>query len=152
MTPVEALQMSAVARWVKQGAGVYPTLEVVHIIGFAILTGALVVHHARVLGWNRSVPVGQVAKLCLPWVLASLLLIVPTGFLMFVGAAGDLIANRAFIWKVGLMMAAGTNAGIYHMAYRETQGEPWVFAKLQAFISLVLWFGVIGAGRFIAYT
>jgi hypothetical protein len=150
-TPLEALAQSALAIWVKQSPFVYPTIETLHIIGFATLFGAIVTHHARVLGAARSVPVSAVARLTLPLALASLLIVVPTGFLLFISAAGDLIANRSFLVKIVLLMLAGTNAGLYHMAYRTIDGEPGRLAKAQALLSILLWLGVITAGRWIAY-
>jgi hypothetical protein len=151
MTPAEAIQQSALAVWVKQAPGVFPTIEALHIIGFAVLVGSVVVYDLRALGLGRAISAQALAKLALPISLASLLVVLPTGFLMFIGAASDLIANRAFVWKMGLLLVAGTNAGLYHMLYREANGEPWRLAKVQAGASILLWCAIITCGRWIAY-
>jgi hypothetical protein len=152
MSPADALQKSALALWVKQSPGVFPTLETLHILGFALLFGSLVVYHLRVLGAGGGSRLEDLARATLPWSLASLVVVVPTGFLMFIGAAADLIANRAFVWKIGLMLIAGANAGLYHMLYRNcADGRPWWGARVQAALSIVLWCAVISCGRWVAY-
>ena len=93
----------------------------------------------------------------LPWTLGALLLIVPTGLMMFVAHAGDLIANRAFQLKLLLIMGAGLNAAMFHMGPFRTVGN-WdrgtntpASAKVHAAASLALWLGVISCGRLLAY-
>jgi hypothetical protein len=151
LTPIDALAQSSLAVWIKQGAYVYPAIETLHIIGFATLFGAIVTHHVRILGALRGVPVQAIARLTLPIALVSLLIIVPTGFLLFVSAASDLIVNRAFLCKIVLLLCAGANAGLFHMTYREADGEPSRWARTLAVCSILLWLGVITAGRWIAY-
>jgi hypothetical protein len=50
---------------------VYPALEVVHIVGIALLIGSLVVFELRVWGLRRAVELGALARLALPITLAG---------------------------------------------------------------------------------
>ena len=50
----------------------------------------------RILGLNKSIPVRALARHLLPWSWAALILIVPTGFLMFTAHASDFLGNKAF--------------------------------------------------------
>src|SRR5260370_32038382 len=110
----------------------------------------------RVLGASKRVPVRMLAEHLLPWALAALLLIVPAGFLMFSADASRLINNRAFVFKMVLLMLAATNAAAFHLgAFRSV--EQWDQgtkaprpARLHAAASLLIWLGVITCGRMVA--
>ena len=61
----------------------YPAVETVHIVGFIILVGSVIMFDLRVLGLSRRVPVSMLARHLLPWGASALILIVPAGLLMF---------------------------------------------------------------------
>ena len=87
----------------------------------------------------------------------ALIVIVPTGILMFMAHAGDFISNRAFVLKLALIFAAAINAAIFHVgpSARSSGGTVmWrhrLAAKLHAALSLMIWMGVIACGRLLAY-
>lgn len=127
----------------------YPALEVVHIVGIALLLGNLVALELRVWGAAATLPVAALARLALPLSVAGFGLAAASGLLMFSSQPGDLLANRAFVVKIGLLVAAGTNAAIFH-ARGGLQRLDGV-ARTQTVVSLGLWLAVIIAGRWIAY-
>ena len=152
--PVEAL---AIAKAMRENLWLYPSVEIVHIVGFVILVGSVVMFDLRVLGLSRRVPVRALARHLLPWSFAALLLIVPTGLLMFSAHASDLIGNRAFQVKIGLLFAAGMNAIAFHtgpyqtVARWDTDAAAPLAARASVALSIVLWIGVIACGRLLAY-
>jgi len=156
-TPLAAIEGSALALAMRQELWLYPAVEIVHITGFVVLVGSVAMLDLRLLGCSRQLPVRQLARHVLPWTAGALLLIVPTGLLMFIAHAGDLIANRAFQVKLLLIMTAGVNAALFHLGpYRTVenwdQGTPVpVVAKAHAVASLLMWLGVISCGRLLAY-
>ena len=108
----------------------------------------------RLLGFGRALPVQVLARHLLPWSWAALLLIVPTGLLMF-STQPELLDNPAFLLKLALLGAAGGNALAFHVG-------PWQSAtlwpdkaprsvRLHAALSLLLWIAVIACGRLLAY-
>ena len=135
----------------------YPSVEIVHIVGFAILVGSIVMFDMRVLGFSRQVPVRALARHLLPWTLGALVLIVPTGLLMFSAHASDFIANRAFQLKMALLLAAGINAAIFHTGpYRSV--DAWnvdspapIGARVSVAVSILTWISIIACGRLLAY-
>lgn len=151
------IERSALATAMRQELWLYPAVEIVHIWGFVVLVGSIAMLDLRLLGLSREVPVRQLARHLLPWTLGALILIVPTGLLMFIAHAGDLISNRAFVSKLVLIFAAGINAALFHLGpYRSV--EHWEAgvatpgrAKLHAALSLLIWMGVIACGRLLAY-
>lgn len=152
-----AIERTALAVAMRQELWLYPSVEILHILGFVTLVGSIAVLDLRLLGLSRGVSVSALARHVLPWALGALVLIVPTGLLMFMAHATDLVGNRAFALKLSLIFAAGINAAVFHAgAYRKV-GE-WdsgaatpAAAKLHAGLSLIIWTGVIACGRLLAY-
>ena len=135
----------------------YPAVEIVHILGFILLVGAAAVFDLRLLGVARHLPAIQIARFVLPWARGALLLIVPTGLLMFTAHATEMATNPAFRLKLVLLAAAGLNALLFHRrVFRGVAG--WNVgasapraARRAAVSSLLLWTGVVTCGRLIAY-
>jgi hypothetical protein len=127
----------------------YPALEVVHIVGIALLVGNLLALELRVWGAAPALPVPVLARLCLGLSMAGFGLVLASGLLMFSSQPGELLANRAFLVKIGLLMLAGINAAIFHArgGLQRLDG----LARAQTVVSLGLWLAVIIAGRWIAY-
>ncbi len=135
--------------WIASNPIVYPALEVVHITGIALLVGNLVLLELRVWGLGRELPVPALARLSLTVSLCGFGLAVFSGALMFSSQAAELIANRAFVLKMGVLTLAGANAGLFHA--RDGLGKLDAIARAQTALSLGLWLGVIICGRWIAY-
>ena len=135
--------------WITTNPVVYPALEVVHITGIALLVGNLVLVELRVWGLGRALPLPALAKLGLTVSLIGFGLAAASGLLMFASQAAELMANRAFVIKMGLLTLAGANAGLFHARDGLTRLD--ALARLQTALSLGLWLGVIICGRWIAY-
>ena len=112
----------------------------------------------RLLGLGlRREPVSAVVSRIVPWTLSGFVLMFLTGGWLFSGEASKLYLSPAFRIKMGLLLLAGLNALIFHLtAYRSA--AKWdempvapVRARMAGLISLVLWIGIIAAGRSIAY-
>ncbi len=158
MTPMGAIEMSALGVAMRQSLWLYPIVEIVHLSGIALLVGSIAMLDLRLLGLSRSVPVRRLAAHILPWTAASFALIVPSGLSMFVAHAGDLIASPVFALKISLILAAGTNAAVLHAGvFRgavdwDVDRMPPAAARLCAALSLLLWVSVLACGRLLAYT
>jgi hypothetical protein len=139
----------AAMSWIVTAPFVYPALEAAHILGIALLVGSLVVFELRVWGVGRVLDAGALARLALPITVAGFCLAATTGSLMFAAQASELIANQAFVLKMGLLLLAGLNALWFHGRGALARGSR--FARLQTALSLGLWIGVIICGRWIAY-
>jgi hypothetical protein len=148
------LAASPLAEVLRTHAWLYPLTETAHILGFVLLVGAVAVFDLRVLGFGAGLPLRALARHTLPWSVASLLLVVPSGLLLFAAQAPQLLANPAFLLKLALIAAAGLNALTFHLGpWRTTpdMGPPPPRARLQAGLSLLLWVAVIACGRLLAY-
>lgn len=152
------LHDAAISQAMRSEAWLYPLVEVTHILGFAVLVGAVFLFDLRLLGWSKALPVSALARYLLTWALAAMLLIVPAGLLMFATQPHDFAGNPVFILKLSLIATAGVNAALFHLGvYRsvghwDTQITAPGIAKFQALLSMLLWIGVVLCGRLLAYT
>jgi hypothetical protein len=149
---------SSLAVAMRDELWLYPLVEVLHIIGFSVLVGAVVMFDLRILGLTKDIAVTALARHLLTWAVAALLLIVPAGLMMFSAHPQDFAGNNVFVLKLGLIGAAGVNALLFHAGtYRSV--EQWNtgqkapgLARVQALVSITLWIAVILCGRLLAYT
>ena len=141
----------------RQELWLYPSVEILHILGFVTLVGSIAMFDLRLLGLSRALPVRQLARHLLPWTWGALLIIVPTGTMMFIAHAGDFISNRAFVLKLSLILVAALNAAAFHfgpfrsVAQWDSGAATPPAARVHAALSLLLWMGVITCGRLLAY-
>ena len=135
--------------WIVVHPWAYPALEVLHILGIALLLGNLVLFELRVWGFAAELPVQALARLALRLSLLGFGLIAASGLLMFAGQADELLASRVFVIKMGLVLLAGLNALWFH-----ARGSLELLARgarIQTVVSMGLWLAVIICGRWIAY-
>lgn len=135
----------------------YPAVEITHIVGFVTLVGSVAMLDLRLLGLSRTISVAALSRHTRPWTLGALLLVVPSGLMMFTAHASDFVSNGAFLTKMTLLIAAGANAlwfrvGLYQSVENWDTGIRAPLAvRLTAGLSLLLWVGVISCGRLLAY-
>lgn len=127
----------------------YPALEVVHITGIALLLGSLVLLELRVWGLAPELPIGPLARLALRVTVIGFMLVVLSGLLMFAAQPAELLANRAFLLKLGIVHLAGLNAAWFHG--RDSLAKCDGLARAQTVLSTGLWLSAIICGRWIAY-
>lgn len=156
-SPLAAIERLPLAVAMREDLWLYPAVEIVHIVGFVLLAGSIAVLDLRLLGLSQRLPVRALAAHVLPWSLGALLLIVPSGLLMFITHAGDFVSNPAFITKMALLMVAGLNAALFHAgvfrgaASWDTNAAVPATAKMHAALSLLLWIAILACGRLLAY-
>jgi hypothetical protein len=130
---------------------VFPAVQSLHFIGFAMSIGTIAIVDLRILGFGtgRLSPPDLAAGLA-PWTLAGLGVMLTTGPLMFSTDAIAYHYNPAFQFKmVCLMTALIFHFTLHRRAVRP--GFPPIAAKLAAATSLALWSAVVAGGRMIAF-
>ena len=136
--------------WIASHPIAYPALEVLHISGIALLVGSLVLLELRVWGFAAELPVKPLARLSLSVTLCGLGVVVASGLLMFAANPAEMLSNRAFLTKMGLVQVAGLNAAWFHG--RDSLVRCDALARLQTVLSMGIWLAAIICGRWIAYS
>ncbi|HZP32120.1 MAG TPA: DUF6644 family protein [Candidatus Acidoferrales bacterium] len=152
------LENSSWATAIHQSLWLFPLLETAHLFGIILLVGATSALDLRLIGWGmRREPVSRMAARLLPWAWAGLAIQVTTGFFLFASEASRCFENEAFRIKMIMLLLAGLNALIFHQtvyrrvaAWDEAKVTP-LGAKFAGCCSILLWFGIVAAGRWIAF-
>lgn len=133
----------------------YLLVNAAHILGVALLLGAILVLDLRLLGAFGSVPLAVMGPLQLRVAAFGLGLAVLTGAWLFSIRPTDYAANPAFQIKLALLAAALANIGLQHANARFRRamtGAPVTPAvRACAAASLVLWIALLVAGRWIGF-
>lgn len=146
LAAIEALPLAAA---IRVSIWAYPVLETVHIAAFATVFGSLLSFELRVFGLARTIPLPALMRLAVPVALVAFAIAAASGGLMLISRAEEIVPHPAFQAKVALIALAAVNALWFHRRLSVVRHD--IVARLQALLSLVLWFGVITAGRLIAY-
>ena len=152
------LENSSWATAIHQSLWLFPMLETAHLFGIISLVGATSALDMRLIGLTmKGEPVSRLAGRLLPWAWVGLMIQVVTGFCLFASEATRCFENKAFRIKMVMLVLAGLNALIFHQTvYRrvtswdDAPATP-VGAKLAGCCSILLWFGIVAAGRWIAF-
>jgi hypothetical protein len=142
---------------IRQSSWLYPMLEIVHIVGIVLLVGPAFMFDVRLLGFSKKILAVELAQHLLPWSQRGLLLIVPSGLLLFITNAATLGYNPVFWIKMLLLVVACLNALLFHrftfplVSARNEITKPLLAAKVTACISIIVWLAIIACGRLLAY-
>jgi hypothetical protein len=161
------MNMLALCKWlertwvgggIRQSLWLFPAIETLHLLGMAALVGTITVYDLRLLGWIlRRERVSDLTRRLLPWAWAGFAVQVITGALLFSSEAVKVYDNPAFRVKILLILLAGAQALIFQWtSYRNvaTWDDSEVMpagAKVAGCISILLWIGIVAAGRFIGF-
>lgn len=150
-----ALGDTGIATFLRGSRYVYPLVNAAHILGIALLVGAIAALDARVLGFARRVPLADAARLLLPVTITGLVLAVVAGIALFSVKPVDYAANPVFLVKLALIALALGNAAWLRL------GTDWAVAlgggavaprvRAGAALSLLLWVSALVAGRLVAF-
>jgi uncharacterized membrane protein SirB2 len=139
-----SLEATALAQHLKVSRWTYPLVNAGHILGIALLIGAVVPMDLRIL---RGTGVAQTVALLRPFAYSGLLLAVGCGLLLFIVQPVDYAASPWFRGKLALLALAIGNA----LLHRRIDEKAPARQRLAAGLSLALWPAVLLSGRMIAY-
>lgn len=153
---------------IQSAAWVVPSVQTLHILLIAALIASVALLNARLLGFAaRSQPVADVAKRFLPWVWWAVPGLALTGLILIIAEPARELTNPIFFAKlILLLLVLILTAVVQFRLHRNPAGWertaatgaattaaiPTTFgAKLLGASSLLLWVGIVVAGRWIAY-
>ena len=151
------LQNTPVGAGIRESAYTYPIIEGSHVMGLALSVGTVMWFDLRLLGVAmRRDTVSSVFTQVRPWMFLGFAVMFMTGALLFASRAVDAYESTYFRIKTGLLILGALNIVLFHTTIDRQRHEwetsmPPVRARLAGAASLVLWFGIIAAGRIMAY-
>ena len=138
--------------------GFPPIVQTIHILGVSAVMGSVVLIDLNVLGLAlQSQPTAQLVRRLMPWTWWALPSQLLSGFVFFSARPQSYVVNPVFKAKFTLLIPALVLAVIVHRTslkdprFWERSAARRASAKIVAAVSLLLWIGVVLAGRWIAY-
>jgi hypothetical protein len=150
-TLLAAYEASALGAAARGTVWLYPVANLLHVLGAALLLGAIAVFDVAVLRASRAV--GAIARIALPIAITGLALQIITGLVLFAAEATTMAWNPAFLLKITALVLGLVNLAFFHWRFDGAIAEGLVLpgARTQATISLAMWTVAVLAGRGIAY-
>lgn len=138
----------------RRSLWLFPVIESMHLMGLALIGGAILLVDLRLLGFGlRRQPAARIARDAERWLLVSLLVMLPTGFLLFMASAVKCYYLPAFWVKMSALALAlaFTFSVRRRVALSADSSTHGVRTRFVALVSLSLWTSVAVAGRLVGF-
>ena len=153
------LAATPLSHTIQTNGWVIPTLQTIHILSVAVLfSSAILVDLRFYRALQRDVPLADVARRFLPTIWPVLLILLITGSLLIIGEPRRSLLNNTFYLKMALLAVAVLLTLALQWSLR-AEPEFWerdrrrrIAGQLAATVSILVWCGILFAGRWIAYT
>jgi hypothetical protein len=130
--------------------GLPPIVQTFHLLGIAVIMSSVVLLDLRILGLALpSQDVQELTRRVMPWVWWTLPVMLLSGSMFVFARPRRYFTNPIFGLKFALLVPALALAAVLHFVSVRKPGS-WS-TKVVAALSLLLWVGVVLAGRWIAY-
>jgi hypothetical protein len=147
---LDALVASAPAQWLRFSRWGYAAVNTTHVLGIALLVGAILPLDLRLLGLWRSVTLESLARVLVPVAAAGLLLAITTGAFLFITRADEYAATDLFVVKVALIATGAVHALGLHLGPGLAHASPGRLRAAGA-ASLSIWVAALVCGRLLAF-
>lgn len=153
------LAATALSHSIQTAGWVIPTLQTIHILCVAVLFSSAVLVDLRF--WRllqRDVPLPDVGRRFLPTIWPVLLILLITGSLLIIGEPRRSLLNATFYLKMTLLVLAIVLTALLQWSlaaapdFWEKGRARRIAGQLAAALSILVWCGILFAGRWIAYT
>jgi hypothetical protein len=146
-------EATTVGRIVRESLWMFPVLEAIHLVGLALLGGALLIVDLRLLGMGlEGSTIARIQRHARPWLITAVVILLGTGVPLFLSEAIKCYYNTSFWVKITTLPVAL----VFTFAVRErfARGALYTTAYSQwvASADLLLWFIVAAGGRWIGFS
>jgi hypothetical protein len=153
------LATTSLSHTIQTAGWVIPTLQTIHILSVAIVFSSAILVDLRL--WrllNRDVPLPEVTRRFLPTIWPVLVVLLITGSLLIIGEPRRSLLNSTFYLKMALLAVAILLTAWLQWSVSSSPNF-WdrdrgrrMAGQLAASVSMLVWCGILFAGRWIAYT
>lgn len=159
----QALEALPLARALRDSVWVYPLVNAGHILGVALLVGAILPLDLRLLGGWRTLPLAPLWRALGATAAVGLLMAAALGALLFTARASEYVASPFFQAKMAVVAAGIVNAIALRVAMRgrltsattaeRSSAEEHLPARVRvaALLSLIAWLAALTLGRLVGY-
>ena len=154
---IQWLQDTSLATAIRESALVFPVILSLHLTGMGLFGGMILMTDLRILGIALTKhPVSDIVNGLRPWKHLGLTLTATCGILLLWCKAAIYYPNPFLHIKLALLALILIHALVFRGVYRnitDLDRSPVIpgRAKAAAVLSMILWIGVVTAGRWIGY-
>lgn len=153
------METSALGHFMREsGQWTYPIVNLSHVLGIALLFGAVVILDLRLLGAWRRIPLEALAAAAAPVAAIGFLVAAASGVGLLATKATEYVGNPFLYVKFPAIAIGLLNVLVLHLSpawqARDTRPLSRAEHRQLAWIggtSLACWLTALGAGRMIAY-
>jgi hypothetical protein len=164
---MEARMLDTFSAWVESTAvngmvqnvlWIIPTVQTVHILAIAAVLSSVTMISLRVVGLaGGMLSMSDTSRRFLPWLWVGLVTLAVTGVILIIGEPGRSLMSPVFQAKMAMLVVA--LAGAFYFAHTlrrnvatwEIAASGRVRVRAAAVVTILLWFAIAIAGRWIAY-
>ena len=148
---LHALETTALAVALRDSVWAYPLVNAAHLLGVALLVGGIVPLDLRLVGFWRTVPVADLARVLRGVAASGLFLALLAGALLFATRAAEYAASPYFLAKMGVVCVGGVNALLATRWPPERLSKAGYRAAAVAVVSILSWISALVLGRLVGY-
>jgi hypothetical protein len=151
----EWLAATSLSQTIQDVSWIIPSVQIVHIVSIAIVMTSMAMLDLRLLGLaGRRQTMTEMAARFLPWVWVTVIVLLCSGSILIIGEPARDLQNVVFWTKMSLLATALILTYVFQTMLRRDKGF-WERNRAAAMalgsVSLVIWVGIVAAGRWIAY-
>jgi hypothetical protein len=153
------LAATSISHAIQTAGWIIPTLQTIHILCVAVVFASALLVDFRIFRlFERNVPLPEVMQRFLPTIWPVLVILLLTGSLLIIAEPRRSLVNSTFQLKmvllvIAILLTASLQRGIaLSPAFWERDRGRRVAGQLVAAASILVWSGILLAGRWIAYT
>lgn len=153
-----ALEGLAVARALRDSVWIYPLVNAGHILGVALLVGAIVPLDLRLMGFLRAMPLAPLWRVLGGAAAAGLALAVVFGVLLFATRASEYVGSPFFLAKAGVIGLGVVNAATLRLTLPSrllvdaaANAPIPLRVRAAASVSIAAWIVALVLGRLVGY-
>lgn len=146
------LEATGPAQYLRTSRWAYAALSGAHVLGIALLVGAIIPLNFRLLGFWQKASLFSLARVLVPVAATGLALAIGTGALLFSVRATE-YAEIGFLQGKVVLIALGILSAVlihhsYGLALEDASQERRTW---HALVSTACWLGALACGRLIAF-
>ncbi|HEY1759061.1 MAG TPA: DUF6644 family protein [Bryobacteraceae bacterium] len=146
------LLQNAIADTVNNTEWAFPLAECIHIGGFAVGIGSIVLVDFRMLNLGlRHETAARILRYTEPWTVIALALVLLSGGALFLSQTYVYLTNLIFPYKMYALLAALIYNFTVHRKVATMKNPPPMLSKFVAILSLLLWVSVVFGGLFVTF-
>ena len=147
-------EASWIGNGIRESLWLFPVIEAVHLLGLCLLGGAVLLVDMRLLGIGlRRHPIPQIARDAAPFLAIAVTVSILTGIALFLSESVKCYYSQAFWVKITTLPVALLFTFLVRQRVAARAADnPTATTRAVAAVSMLLWFTVAAAGRWIGFS